>query len=172
MSADEWVDVVDDRDRVVARATRAEVRQRNLWHRAVYVLVFNAAGQLFVHQRTASKDVFPGYWDLTVGGVLAAGEDYDTGARRELREEIGIEPRGLRRLFPIRYEDAVNRVAGMVYSCTCDQALRLQTEEIVRGEWLDLDVVLERLAHDAFCPDGLEAFARYVAKLDEARQRR
>jgi isopentenyldiphosphate isomerase len=172
MSSEEWVDVVDEHDHVVAQATRAEVRRRNLWHRAVYVLVFNAAGQLFVHRRTVSKDVFPGYWDLTVGGVLAAGEDYDTAARRELREEIGIEPVGLRRLFPIRYEDAVSRVTGMVYSCTCDQPLRLQTEEIAHGEWLDLDVVLDRLARDTFCPDGLEAFARYVAKLDEARQRR
>src|SRR5437899_2839980 len=110
MSASELVDVVDDHDHVVTQATRQEVRARNLRHRCAYVLVFNVAGQLFVHRRTESKDIFAGHWDVTVGGVLNVGEGYETGARRELREEIGLEAVPLRRLFPVRYEDAVTRV--------------------------------------------------------------
>src|SRR5512147_2508306 len=84
MSADELIDVVDEHDRVVTQATRREVLLRNLRHRTVYVLVFNYGGQLFVHQRTSDKDIFPSYWDVAIGGVLNAGEDYDTGAPREL----------------------------------------------------------------------------------------
>lgn len=172
MSADELVDVVDEHDRVVTQATRHEVRLRNLRHRSVYVLVFNSAGQLFVHQRTAGKDVFPGYWDVAVGGVLAAGEDYTSGARRELEEEVGLQNVNLRRLFPMRYEDGQNRVHGYVYSCTADAELRLQPTEIASGEWMDLDVVLERGERDRFCPDSLEALRLYLSKLDAARARR
>jgi len=172
MSADELVDVVDEQDRVVGQATRGEVRRRNLRHRSVYILVFNSAGQLFVHQRTASKDVFPEFWDVTVGGVLESGEDYDTGARREVHEELGIESTPLRRLFPIQYEDDASRVIGMVYSCTWDLPMRLQTTEIAQGEWLDLDVLVERLSENRFCPDGVEALGMYLSKLDDARRRR
>jgi isopentenyldiphosphate isomerase len=172
MSDDELVDVVDEHDSVLTQATRREVRLRNLRHRCAYVLVFNSQGQLFVHQRTQTKDIFPGYWDVAVGGILSAGEDYDAGARRELSEEIGVQGVPLRRLFPLRYEDRENRVHGLVYSCTYDLPLRLQVSEISAGEWLDLDVVLERAERVKFCPDSLEALRVYLSKLAEARNRR
>ncbi|HVO25344.1 MAG TPA: NUDIX hydrolase YfcD [Candidatus Margulisiibacteriota bacterium] len=172
MSSDELVDVVDESDRVIGQAVRHEVRRNNLRHRSVYVLVFNSAGQLFVHRRTLSKDVFPGHWDVAVGGVLNAGEGYDEGARRELHEELGVTGLTLRRLFPLRFEDAHNRVAGVVYSCTSDGPFHLQASEIAEGRWMDLDVLLDRTQHDPFCPDGLEALRLYLIKLDQARNRR
>ncbi len=170
MSADELVDVVAEDDRVVGQATRHEVRQRNLRHRAVYVLVFNPRGQLFVHQRTLTKDIFPGYWDVTVGGVVTAGEDYDAAAAREMHEELGLGSVRLRRLFPLRYEDPTNRVCGMVYSCTCEGGFTLQASEIISGEWMDLDTLLEYTLRNRFCPDGLEVLRLYLAKLEAARQ--
>lgn len=172
MSADELVDVVDENDRVVTQATRREVRAKNLRHRAVYILVFNSAGRLFVHRRTQHKDIFPSYWDVAVGGVVAAGEDYDDAARRELREELGAGDVRLRRLFPVRYEDETNRVSGMVYSCTCDGPFTLQASEIANGEWMDLDVLIERTQQHPFCPDGLEVLRLYLSKLDAARTAR
>jgi len=169
MSVDELIDVVDEHDRIVTQATRREVRLRNLWHRSVYIFLFNTAGQLFVHQRSASKDVFPGYWDVAVGGVLTAGEDYEAGARRELSEETGVTNASLRRLFPFRYEDKQNRVCGVVYSCTTDAPLHLQPSEIVAGEWMDLDVLFERTQKLEFCPDSIEALNRYLSKLEAVR---
>jgi len=169
MSGDELVDVVDEQDRVIRQVSRREMRARNLRHRAVYVLVFNSAGQLFVHQRTASKDIYPGYHDVAAGGVLAAGETYDDGARRELAEELGITGVPLRRLFALRYEDSHTRVIGRVYSCTYDGAVALQESEIAAGQWMDLDCVLERAQRAAFCPDGLEVLRRYLSKLEAAR---
>jgi isopentenyldiphosphate isomerase len=171
MSSDELVDVVDEHDRVVTQAMRREVRLRNLRHRSVYVLVFNSTGQLFVHRRTDTKDIYPGYWDVTVGGVLHAGEEYDGGARRELREEIGIDRVLLRRLFSMNYDDSDNHVSGVVYSCTWDKPLRLQSSEISAGEWMDLDVVIERTQREKFCPDGIEALRRYLSKLEAIRER-
>jgi isopentenyldiphosphate isomerase len=170
MSADELVDVVDENDRVLSQATRREVRQRNLRHRAVYILAFNGHGQLFVHRRTFTKDIFPGYWDVAVGGVVSAGEDYAAAAARELREELGVRDAGLRRLFAMRYEDPVVRICGMVYSYTSEGGFTLQASEILSGEWMDLDVLLERTQSTPFCPDGLEVLRLYLVKLDAARR--
>src|SRR5437870_3520289 len=39
--AEEWFDVVNERDEVIRRATRREVHATGLWHRAVHVLVFD-----------------------------------------------------------------------------------------------------------------------------------
>src|SRR5215813_9467549 len=103
-SHDELVDVIDDAGRTVGVVTRREMRGRRLPHRCTYVLVFNARGELFVHLRTPTKDVYPSHWDVAAGGVLAAGESFDEGARREGMEELGVEL-ALEPLFPFRYAD-------------------------------------------------------------------
>src|SRR5713226_8896717 len=131
----EKVDVIDDQGRTVDTVTREEIRRRRLPHRCIYILVFNRRGELFVHLRTPTKDVYPGYWDVAIGGVLAAGVTFDVGAIREGHEELGvpIEPEPL---FPFRYEDTNSVVQAMVYRAVHDGPFRLQIEEIVRGEFV------------------------------------
>jgi isopentenyldiphosphate isomerase len=160
--SDELVDILDESGRTIAVVTRAEMRARGLPHRCTYILVFNRRGELFIHQRTATKDVFPSYWDVTVGGVSAAGESYDDGARRELAEELGIPSAPLDRLFPFRYADDRTVVHGMVYRAVHDGPFRLQPEEIVRGEFVALDEMPKRTAADPFCPDGLAVLREYL----------
>jgi isopentenyldiphosphate isomerase len=129
-------------------------------HRCVYVLVFNRRGELFIHLRTPDKDVYPSHWDVTVGGVLAAGESFEAGVWREVHEELGIvaEPEPL---FPFRYADAASTVQGMVYRLLHAGPFRLQPEEVVRGEFAPLGEVAPRAAREPFCPDGLAVLAEY-----------
>lgn len=169
--ADEIVDIVDEHDAVLRQATRREMRAQRLRHRAVYVLVFNPAGQLFVHRRTATKDVYPAYHDLAVGGVLASGEAYDDAAVRELEEELGIRV-PLRRLFDLRFEADGMAVNGVVYSCTSEGPFRLQASEIQDGRFMDLTEVIELAQREPFCPDGLEALALYLDRLEQAARSR
>jgi isopentenyldiphosphate isomerase len=161
-SAGELVDIVDAEDRVIRQASRAEMRAGRLRHRATYLLVFNRRGELFIHQRTATKDVYPAYWDVAVGGVVGAGESYDDGARRELAEEIGVHDAMPEPLFGFSWDDAGNQVNGRVYRVVTDAPLTLQAEEIQRGEWLPPADVDARIERDPFCPDGVLVWQRYV----------
>lgn len=136
------------------------MRARRLPHRSTYVLVFDRAGRLFVHQRTATKDVYPSHWDVTIGGVLGAGEGWDAGAARELAEELGVTA-PLEALFPFRWTDEANDIHGRVYRAVHDGPFRLQPEEIVRGEFVDVDAVAQRAATAPFCPDGLAVLSAY-----------
>ena len=161
MSADgELVDVVDEEGRTVGVVSRREMRARRLPHRSAYVLVFNGSGELFVHLRVPTKDVYPAHWDVAVGGVLAAGEHFDDGARREAAEELGVRVE-VEPLFPVRWDDAHTVVHGMAYRARHEGPFRLQPEEIVRGEFVALDAVAARAAHEPFCPDGLAVLAEF-----------
>jgi isopentenyldiphosphate isomerase len=157
---DELVDVLDDDGRVVGRTTRRDMRARRLPHRTCYILVFNARGELFVHLRTATKDVYPSHWDVAIGGVLAAGETFAEGAARETLEELGVAV-ALHELFPFRWADASTIVHGMVFRGAHDGPFRLQPEEIVRGEFMPVAEVTARAAREPFCPDGLAVLAEY-----------
>ncbi|MBY0521894.1 MAG: NUDIX domain-containing protein [Gemmataceae bacterium] len=158
----ELVDVVDEAGRTIGTVTRREMRLRGLAHRCVYILVFNRRGDLFIHLRTATKDVYPSHWDATIGGVLAAGESFDIGAVREGREELGvaIDPVAL---FPFQYADEASAVHAMAYQAEHDGPFQLQVEEIVRGEFAPVETVLARAKEQPFCPDSiavLEEFRR------------
>src|SRR5436305_7523107 len=102
--SEELVDITDESGNIIGMLPRGEMRGRRLPHRCTYLLVFNSRGELFIHLRTATKDVYPSHWDVTTGGVCAAGESYDLGAIREGREELGVELES-EPLFLFRYAD-------------------------------------------------------------------
>lgn len=91
VGSDEIFDVVDEADEVVTSLPRSEVHARYLRHRAVHILIWNAAGEIYLQRRAPWKDINPDVWDSSAAGHLAAGEDYQTGAHRELLEEIGVD---------------------------------------------------------------------------------
>jgi len=82
--------VVDKMDRILRHAARSEVHGDNLCHRAVHILIFNETGELYLQQRSRSKDRHPLLWDSSAAGHVMAGESYDETAKRELQEELGI----------------------------------------------------------------------------------
>ena len=102
---DEVFDVVDEADEVTGQATRREVHERNLLHRAVHVFVLNRHGELLLQKRSRFKDAHPGVWDSSVAGHLDAGESYEAAATRELDEEMGIQgvpPEEIGRISPCK----------------------------------------------------------------------
>jgi len=132
---EELVDVVDDGNEVVGVAPRRTVRDENLLHRCTYVFVLNAAGELYIHKRTDTKDVYPGFYDVGAGGVNAAGESYEGCARRELEEELGVAAEPIFR-FLHRYEGPSGRVWGGAFDVVWDGPIVWQpSEELIA--WLE-----------------------------------
>ncbi|MDX2080916.1 MAG: 16S rRNA (adenine(1518)-N(6)/adenine(1519)-N(6))-dimethyltransferase RsmA [Terrimicrobiaceae bacterium] len=97
-SGEEMFDVVDENDRVLRAEPRKIVHVNNLRHRAVHVLAFNAAGEVFLQKRSIWKDRNPGRWDSSSAGHVDSGETYLEAARREFREELGVDCPPLERI--------------------------------------------------------------------------
>lgn len=162
MEREERVDIVDEDDRVVRQATRSEMRRDVLLHRVVAILCFNSRGEIFVHRRTAEKDLFPSLYDMFVAGTVEAGEAYETAAVRELDEELGIHGVPLERLFHYRYEGPKTRAHTEVYRVVWDGAVRPQASEIAWGEFRSRESLIANRDGFEFVPDGAELFARFL----------
>ena len=124
----EEVDVVDETDVVIDRATRQEAHARGLLHRAVHVLAVDGKGHLILQKRAANRPFNPGRWTSTTSGHVAAARGYDETARREIMEELGL-PRApkMRRIGKVlveargEKEGHVCRAWSVVYEASLGQ---------------------------------------------------
>lgn len=144
---DEVFDVVNERDEVIGQRPRSEVHRLGLMHRAIHVLVFNAAGQVFLQKRSMAKDRQPGLWDSSASGHVDSGEDYDSCAVRELREEIGLELGAPpQRLFKLPASAQTDQEHVWIYRCEAEGPFQLDPHEIERGGWFSAEEVTRDLA--------------------------
>ena len=93
------MEMIDLRDRDGKRT--GEVKERTLVHRDgdlhgtahVWLVRYRAdrgSADVLLQKRSADKDSFPGYYDISSAGHIPAGQDFSESAVRELKEELGI----------------------------------------------------------------------------------
>jgi isopentenyldiphosphate isomerase len=149
----ELVDVIDEDGNVTGTVTRAEVREHNLRHRSVFVVVVNRANEVLVHRRADWKDVWPSAWDLAFGGVVESGEALEAAAGRELNEEAGITAE-LSYLGEDTYEDDTVRELARIYLARHDGPVSFDDGEVAEAAWVPIDVLRSWLTDRKVCPDS------------------
>ncbi len=160
MPTEEHFDVVDAEDRVTGRLPRREVHRLGLRHRATHVLVFNSRGELFVQQRSLSKDMWPGVWDSSCSGHVDGGEDYDACAVRELGEELGLPPDVVpERWFRLEATPESGMEFCWVYRLFHDGPFQLQASEVRGGGWFTRESLAEWIARR---PDDFASAFRVI----------
>ena len=93
-SATESLDAVDENDNVIDTLPRKQIHAERHLHRAVHVFLLNKQGDLYLQKRSHLKDTHPGAWDSSASGHVDPGESYLDCARREMWEEVWVEPKG------------------------------------------------------------------------------
>lgn len=118
----------------------------------MHVFVFNRAGALFLQQRSMRKDVQPGRWDTSVGGHLHPGEDPREGARREMREELGIDaPLTFSHEYIWRCPRETEYVRG--YAAGFEGPFRLDPEEVSDGRFWTSGEIAASVGLGVFTPN-------------------
>jgi isopentenyldiphosphate isomerase len=152
---EELVDIVDDDDNVIDTVTRTEMRARNLQHRSVGIAVMSTDGRLLIHRRSEAKDIWPGWWDIVAGGVVAAGETYEEAARRELAEELGVVDAEFEFLGQGRYVDNQLAALGRGYRVVHDGPFTFNDGEVAEARWVTFAELDTMLATHRFLPDSI-----------------
>ncbi|HMK09977.1 MAG TPA: NUDIX domain-containing protein [Acidimicrobiales bacterium] len=151
---DTLIDIVDLHDHVIEVVQRREMRARNLRHRSVGIAVVDRDGRVLIHRRADNKDVWPGLWDLAVGGVVDAGESWDRAAVRELAEEVGSNA-PIHEIGRGSYEDDAVKAIVRMYVAHDDGPFTFSDGEVVEAFFVSVEELAERLARDSFVPDSV-----------------
>ena len=153
----EICEMVDSKGKKLGVVPRPLVHKLNLLHRGIGMVVckgehitqdmpHESLPDIYCHQRTDSKRVFPSLYDMFVGGVSTAGEDARLTASREVAEELGLaralgDPKGdalAGPLFQCTVCTSYNRcvVSMFTYQCIDDEIIMWQEEEVQWGDWV------------------------------------
>jgi 16S rRNA (adenine1518-N6/adenine1519-N6)-dimethyltransferase len=158
-TAEEHFPVVDEGDRKIGTAKRAEVHGNNLRHRAVHILVFNAAGELLLQKRSALKDRHPLRWDSSAAGHVEDDESYDETASRELKEELGIQT-ALEGIGKLPASDKTGQEFIFVYRARHEGPFRFPLNEIQTVKFFPAGIIERWIANkpEDFAPGFLECW--------------
>lgn len=161
--AEESFAVVDDCDHFLRSEPRAKVHGDNLRHRAVHILVFNEQTEVYLQKRSRWKDRHPGLWDSSAAGHVMAGEAYDQAAKRELREELGIEA-VLERIVKLPASERTSQEFIWLYCGRYDGEIFPNRSEIEWGRHFQPAMVTGWIASRPgdFAPGFIECWKAYL----------
>lgn len=136
-----------------------------VWHSAIHLLILNKDETKVLLQRRAScKDLFPDYWDVSVGGHISAGETDNETVERELKEELGLTSNDIKfvKKFKDELKDKVNDNKEVIslYVMHLDNEnvkLQLQKEEVSDAKWFTKEEIETLLKEKKVLPH-LEVF--------------
>ena len=138
---------------------RGEPIPEGICHLVCEILVRHTDGSYLIMQRDPRKP-FGGMWEATAGGSALRGETPAVCARRELREETGIDSDALIELGSVPRPETYY----MEYLCVTDcekDSVTLQEGETVAYRWVSReelialpgDVLLTRRVQQHFLPE-------------------
>ena len=136
----EVVVLVDRNDRETGTMSKADAHRKGVLHRAVSVLVRNAAGEMLLQRRALGKYHSPGLWSNACCTHPRPGESPLDAARRRLREELGIKAQPTF-LFHFIYRLELDRGAieheyDHVFTATYDGPVRPDPAEVMDHRWV------------------------------------
>ncbi|SDS15553.1 Isopentenyldiphosphate isomerase [Polaribacter sp. KT25b] len=89
---DELIDILTPEGKLTGKtALKSEAHKNGWFHATVHIWLFTSDEKILLQKRAMTKKVFPGLWDISVAGHIAAGEEILTSAKREIFEEIGLQ---------------------------------------------------------------------------------
>ena len=180
----EYFDVCDEYGQPTGEIVeRSIAHATGVRHRTAHVWIYrekDGKQELLLQKRSAQKDSFPGCYDTSSAGHVAAGTEPLESALRELEEELGIRaereeihPIGT---FPISYASEfhgkpfVDEETAFVYVYDGEvdiSRLSLQEEEVESVRWFEIgDLLRMRKENDpSICvpSGGLAMIAEYLS---------
>lgn len=85
----EIVDIVDENNNLVGRASKVEAHKKGLLHRCAIGGIIDSKGRILLKEQPLTRQD-PGQYVSPVGGHVSAGETEEKGLQREALEEVGF----------------------------------------------------------------------------------
>lgn len=143
---------------------RGEPIPDGLYHLVSEVLVRHIDGDYLLMQRDCRKPNYGGFFEASAGGSALKGEDALCCAKRELREETGIQSGNLTNIGRFVSHNTIYETFLCVTDC--DKAsVTLQEGETVSCKWLSEAEFIDFVNSDAMITVQFQRYQPYLKRI-------
>lgn len=123
---------------------RGEKIPAGCFHMVCEAVIQHVDGDYLLMQRSFTKEVYPGAWEIGAGGSALKGESKLEAVLREVREETGIDTGELEELYQLVQEKQQAIYHGYLLKTDyAKDAIKLQEGETIDYKWLTKDEFIE-----------------------------
>ena len=144
----EILDITDDHDNVVGQQPRSEIKIGEFCNiRMVNGFLINGKGELWIPRRTTRKKLFPSCLDMGIGGYVKSDEDYDGAFRREIKEELNIDPDTIQYVKLGKLSPYESRISSFttVYAVYTNMTPQFDTNNFSEASWITPEDLVKKL---------------------------
>jgi len=140
---EEFVVLVNPEDEVLGLMEKQQAHVNGLLHRAFSVFLFNRKGEMLLQKRASGKYHSPLKWTNAVCSHPRIEETYLEGARRRLKEELGIDAELSEKFNFIYKADVGNGLweheLDHVFTGIFEDEFHLNTEEVEEVRYVSME---------------------------------
>jgi isopentenyldiphosphate isomerase len=141
--------------------SRDEIIDQHLIHKAGLVIIKDKTGRFLISQRSEKKKVYPLLWCFGAGGGVRADESFEEGAKRELKEELGISP-PIKFLCDWEYNSKEIQYIAKVYIAEYKGKITIDPEEIIQTLWVTKEELNKFIEEKLLSPDNIIFYQKHL----------
>jgi 8-oxo-dGTP pyrophosphatase MutT (NUDIX family) len=123
---------------------RGEKIPAGYFHMVCEAVIQHADGDYLLMQRSFTKEVYPGAWEIGAGGSALKDESKLETVLREVRQETGIDTGEFKEIYQLVQEKQQAIYYGYLLKTDCPKdTIKLQEGETIDYKWLTKDEFIE-----------------------------
>lgn len=140
------------------------------YHLVVHIWVLSPDGNFLIQKRAKDKKLMPGEWAAT-GGAAIAGENSCTAARRELLEELGLDPapENFKKLARLKRRNSLLDI-WVTVTDRPSESFVLQKSEVEKVRWVTEAELASMIENGNFHNYGKEYYDTVFAEIENYRR--
>jgi isopentenyldiphosphate isomerase len=142
---------------------RGEKIPAGCFHMVCEAVIQHVDGDFLLMQRSFTKEVYPGAWEIGAGGSALKGESRLEAVFREVREETGIDTGEFEEIYQLVQEKQQAIYYGYLLKTDYPKdAIQLQEGETIDYKWLTKEEFIEFYDTDQSIPTLKERLKDFV----------
>ncbi len=161
-----FIDELDEKEHFKGIVDETQLKERMFFHKVVLVIPRGPHGKLILSKRAMHKLPFPNTWCCAVGGKVHSGENEEEAARREMREEVGINT-PLQKVLSFKYNEGDYKAFFTVFTTAAPldpQTFQVNQDEVQYSQSFSQAEILSMMQADphSFAPTFRAAITKFI----------